>query len=199
MKIVVVGGNGTIGKAVCNRLKGKHEVIVAGRTSGDISVDISDIKSIQLMFEKLGKVDAIVSCAGATKWAAFETMTEEDFYIGIKSKMMGQINLVRIGKDYLTENGSFTLTSGILAEDPVYMSTNASMVNSAINGFVLAVSLELKNGLRINAVSPGLVEDSADKIGDAFPGHTPVPMAKVANGYLRSVGGKRTGEIIRVY
>jgi NAD(P)-dependent dehydrogenase (short-subunit alcohol dehydrogenase family) len=199
MKIVVVGGNGTIGKAVCNRLRKKHEVIVAARTSGDIEVDITDIKSIKSMFEKLGKIDAIVSCAGGTKWAAFEDMTEEDFYIGIKSKMMGQINLVRVGKDYVTENGSFTLTSGILAEDPVYKSTNAATVNGAIHGFVLSVSQELTNGLRINAVAPGLVEDSADKLADSFPGHTPVSMAKAANGYIRSVEGKRTGEIIRVY
>jgi NAD(P)-dependent dehydrogenase (short-subunit alcohol dehydrogenase family) len=199
MKIVVVGGNGTIGKAVCSRLREKHEVIVAGRTSGDIEVDITNVKSIKSMFEKLGKTDAIVSCAGATKWVTFEAMTEEDFYIGIRSKMMGQINLVRVGKEYITENGSFTLTSGILAEDPVYMSTNAATVNGAIHGFVLAVSQELTNGLRINAVAPGLVEDSADKLADSFPGHTPVSMAKVANGYLRSVEGKRTGEIIRIY
>ena len=112
---------------------------------------------------------------------------------------MGQINLVRIGKDFVSENGSFTLTTGILAEDPVYMTTNAAMVNGGIHGFVLAVSLELKNGLRINAVAPGLVEDSATKFGDFFPGHIPVPMDRVATGYIRSVEGKRTGEVIRIY
>ncbi len=199
MKILIAGGNGTIGKAVSNRLKQKHEVIIAGRTSGDVTVDITDIESIKSMFEKTGKVDAVVSCAGAAKWAAFGEMTEEDFYVGIKSKLMGQVNLVRVGKDYVTEKGSFTLTTGILADDPVYMTSNAAMVNGAIHGFVLAVSQELMNGHRINAVAPGLVEDSADKFGDFFPGHTPVAMDKVANGYVRSVEGKRTGEIIRIY
>ena len=126
-------------------------------------------------------------------------MTEEDFYVGIKSKMMGQVNLVRIGQEYLNEGGSFTLTTGILGEDPVYKTTNAAMVNGAIHGFVLAVSQELKNGHRINVVAPGLVEDSAQKFGDYFPGHIPVSMEKVAAGYVRSVEGKRTGEIIRIY
>ncbi|MBT3383183.1 MAG: short chain dehydrogenase [Prolixibacteraceae bacterium] len=199
MKILVVGGNGTIGKTVVNRLKEKHEIIVAGRKSGDIQVDISDIDSIKNMYKETDKLDAVVCCAGAAKWAAFNEMTEDDFYIGIKSKMMGQVNLVRIGKDYLNDGGSITLTTGILAEDPVYMTTNAAMVNGSIHGFVTAVSQELKNGLRINVVAPGLVEDSAEKYADFFPGHSPVSMQKVANGFVRSIEGKRTGEIIRIY
>lgn len=199
MKILVVGGNGTIGSCVANRLKQKHEVIIAGRTSGDIKVDIESSESIKAMFVQTGKLDAVISCAGAAKWAAFDTMTEEDFYVGIKSKMMGQINLVRLGQEYLNSGGSFTLTTGVLAEDPVYMTTNAAMVNGSIHGFVLAVSQELKKEQRINVVAPGIVEDSKDKFGDYFPGHNPVPMHKVANGYVRSVEGKRTGEIIRIY
>ena len=199
MKILIVGGNGTIGKAVSDGLKQKHEVIIAGRSIGDVNVDITDVESIKSMYQKVGKIDALVSCAGAAKWAAFDEMTEEDFYVGIKSKLMGQVNLVRIGKNYLSKNGSITLTTGILAEDPVYMTSNAAMVNGAIHSFVLAVSQELENGVRINAVAPGLVENSSEKFGDFFPGHTPVPMDKVANGYVRSVEGKRSGEIIRIY
>ncbi len=199
MKILVIGGNGTIGNTVAQKLQEKHEVIVAGRSSGDIKVDIESIDSLKNMFEVTGKVDAIVNCAGATKWAAFSEMSEDDFYIGIKSKLMGQVNLVRIGENYLNDEGSFTLTTGILADDPVYMTTNAATVNAAIHGFVYAVSQELKNGHRINVVSPGLVEASAKKLGDFFPGHTPVSMEKVARGYERSVEGKRTGEIIRIY
>ena len=160
---------------------------------------MENCESIKAMFEQTGKLDAIVSCAGAAKWAAFASMSEEDFYIGIKSKMMGQINLVRYGQDYLNDGGSFTLTSGILGEDPVYMTTNAAMVNGAIHGFVLAVSQELKKGQRINVVAPGLVENSAEKFGDYFPGHIPVAMNKVAAAYVRSVEGKRSGEIIRIY
>ncbi|MDX1284787.1 MAG: short chain dehydrogenase [Draconibacterium sp.] len=199
MKILVVGGNGTIGKTVSNKLKEKHEVIVAGRNSGDITVDIESSESIKAMFEKTGQLDAIVNCAGAAKWAPFENMIEEDFYIGINSKLMGQVNLVRIGQEYLKPGGSFTLTTGILGEDPVFGTTNAAMVNGAIHGFVIAVSQELKNGHRINVVAPGLVEDSATKFGDLFPGHIPVSMKKVAAGYIRSIEGKRTGEIIRIY
>jgi len=200
MKILVVGGaSGTIGKTVVKRFSQKHEIITAGRTSGDLQVDIQDTESIQALFEKTGELDAVVSCVGAAKWAPFDEMSEEDFYVGIHSKLMGQVNLVRIGKEFVKAGGSFTLTTGVLADDPVFGTTNAAMVNNAVHGFVKAVSQELKNGLRINAVSPGLVEDSTERLGDKFPGHIPVSMDKVASGYVRSVEGWKTGEIIRVY
>jgi len=199
MKILIIGGKGTIGKKVSNHFLKKHEVLIAGRNSGDIVVDIVDSQSIEAMFESIGKVDAVVCIAGDAKWAAFDSMTEEDFYIGLKSKLMGQVNLVRIGQDYLNAGGSFTLTTGILADHPVVLTTSAAMVNGGIHSFVKAVSLELQNGIRINVVSSGLVEDAVEKYEAYFPGHNPIPMKKVINGYVKSVLGKGTGEIIRMY
>jgi NAD(P)-dependent dehydrogenase (short-subunit alcohol dehydrogenase family) len=199
MKILIIGGKGTIGKKVSDQFSKKHELLIGGRNSGDITVDIADSKSIKAMFESIGNVDAVVSIAGEAKWAPFDSMTEEDFYIGLKSKLMGQVNLVRIGKDYVNEGGSFTLSTGILADHPVVLTTSAAMVNGGIHSFVKAVSLELKNGIRINVVSSGLVEDAAEKYESYFPGHNPIPMNKVINGYVKSVEGKGTGEIIRMY
>ncbi len=198
MKILVIGGNGTIGRRVSERLTEKHEVIIAGRNSGDVKVDFSDSNSMQSMFETIGKVDAIVAIAGEAKWDKFSNLSEEDFYIGIKSKLMGQVNVVRIGKDYLNQEGSITLSTGILADDPVDMTTSAAMVNGAIHSFVKAVALELENGIRINVVCSDLVEDSYEKYKDYFPGNTPVPMRKIVDGYIKSVEGKITGRIIRI-
>ncbi|MGB5274832.1 MAG: short chain dehydrogenase, partial [Flavobacteriaceae bacterium] len=158
MRILIVGGNGTIGKKVSAHFSKKHEVIVAGRSSGDVNVDIADAKSIASLFLGIGKIDAIVCIAGEAKWATFDSMTEDDFYIGLKSKLMGQVNLVRIGQDYLETGGSFTLTTGMLADYPVVMTTSAAMVNGGIHSFVKAAALELKNEHRINVVSSGLVE-----------------------------------------
>ena len=78
MKILIIGGKGTIGKKASEHFSKKHDVIVAGRTSGDVLVDIADINSIEEMFENVGNVDAIVCIAGEAKWAAFETMSEEE-------------------------------------------------------------------------------------------------------------------------
>jgi NAD(P)-dependent dehydrogenase (short-subunit alcohol dehydrogenase family) len=199
MKIIIIGGKGTIGKKVSDHFSKKHELLIGGRNSGDIIVDIADCKSIEAMFKSIGNVDAVVCIAGEAKWGAFDSMTEEDFYIGLKCKLMGQVNLVRIGQDYVNEGGSFTLSTGILADHPVELTTSAAMVNGGIHSFVKAVSLELKNGIRINVVSSGLVEDSLEKYESYFPGHNPIPMNKVINGYVKSVEGKGTGEIIRMY
>ena len=199
MKIIIIGGKGTIGKKVSDHFSKKHEVVIGGRSSGDIVVDIANSKSIETMFESIAAIDAVVCIAGEAKWAAFDSMTEEDYYIGLKSKLMGQVNLVRIGQNYLNPGGSFTLSTGILADYPVVLTTSAAMVNGGIHSFVKAVSLELKNGIRINAVSSGLVEDAAVKYEGYFPGHNPIPMKKVINGYVKSVEGKGTGEIIRIY
>ena len=199
MKILIIGGNGTIGQKVSAHFSRKHEILIGGRNSGDVCVDISDSKSIEAMFEAVGKVDAVVCIAGEAKWAAFESMKEEDFYIGLKSKLMGQVNLVRIGQDYVNEGGSFTLSTGILADHPVELTTSPAMVNGGIHSFVKAASLELKRGIRINVVSSGLVEDAVEKYEAYFPGHNPIPMNKVINGYVKSVEGKGTGEIIRMY
>ncbi len=199
MKILIVGGNGTIGKKVADYFSQKDEVVIAGRNSGDVNVNITSIDSIKQMFKSIGQLDAIVAIAGEAKWAPFDEMSEADFQIGLNSKLMGQVNLVRVGKDYLRPNGSITLTTGILADDPVVKTSSAAMVNGAIHSFVKAVQLEMENGIRINVVSPGLVEDAVEKYRDYFPGHNAISMEKALSGYIKSVEGKITGEIVRLY
>jgi NAD(P)-dependent dehydrogenase (short-subunit alcohol dehydrogenase family) len=199
MKILVIGGNGTIGKPVVSHFGETDEVIIAGRNIGDIKLDIADTSSIKKALEQTGKVDAIVCIAGEAKWDDFQNLSEQDYYIGIRSKLMGQVNLVRIGQDYINDNGSITLSTGILADDPVIKTTSAAMVNGAIHSFVQAVALELKGFPRVNAVSLGMVEDAYEKYKGYFPGHNPVPMAKVVKAYERSVKGQGNGEIIRNY
>ena len=143
MKILIIGGNGTIGKKVSAELAKNHQLIIAGKTTGDIQVDIANRNSIKTMYEKSGFVDAVISIAGDAKWAKFYELSEDDYYIGIKSKLMGQVNLARLGLDYLSPVGSITLTTGILAEHPVVMTASAAMVNGAIHSFVKAAALEI--------------------------------------------------------
>lgn len=198
MKILIIGGSGTIGKKVSTHFAQKHEVIVAGR-SADSKVDIASSDSIKTLLESVDNLDAILCIAGEAKWAPFEDLSEDDFYIGIKSKMMGQVNLARLGLNYLNPGGSIALTTGILADDPVPMTTSAAMVNGAIHSFVKAAALEMTDRKRINVVSCGLVEDAKEKYADYFPGHNPIPMDQVVNGYVRAVEGKGNGEVVRIY
>ena len=197
MKILVVGGNGTIGKRLIERFKSDHEIIIAGRTSGDLLFNMESVSSIRELFEKAGKLDSIVAVAGETKWDRFENLSEEDYYAGIRSKLMGQINLVRIGMDYLNPGGSITLTSGILGDEPQNMTTIPAMVDGAIHSFVKAVDLE-SGSIRVNVVDSDLVEDSYEKLKEFFPGHIPVPMDKVVDAYVKCIESDMRGEIFRI-
>ncbi len=198
MKIIIVGATGTIGKVVSSELGKRHEIIKAASKSGDVKVDITSSSSIKDLFKHVGKFDALISATGTAAFGPFYSLTEDDFYKGIKSKMMGQINLVMIGKDFINDNGSFTLTSGILWKDPIKNGAGLSFVNGALNSFGISAAVELQKGIRINVVSPGLVEDSAATLGAAFPGQIPVSMHRVAQGYVRSVEGFSTGQVIEI-
>jgi NAD(P)-dependent dehydrogenase (short-subunit alcohol dehydrogenase family) len=199
MKIVLVGGHGTIGKKVAAALRERHELIIAGRNSGEVRVDIGSETSIIQLFRQVGKIDACICTAGTGFYGPFATMTAEQMRPGLEGKLMGQINLVLVGKEYLNQGGSFTLTSGIAAELPARNGTAVAMINGAINSFVLGAAQELKHDRRINAVSPGLVEDSFERYATIFPGYNLVPMGKVVNAYLLSVEGAITGKVVKVY
>ncbi len=198
MRIILVGSNGTIGSHVASELEKRHEVIRASANKGPLKVNITSASSIRSMYKFVGKFDAVICTAGTAYFGPFHSMKEKDFYTGLKSKLMGQVNLVMLGKNKINEGGSFTLTTGILYRDPVREGAALSLVNNAVHGFVLGASIELKKNVRINAVSPGLVEDSAAQLSRYFPGHIPVPMWKVVQGYVKSVEGFGTGHVIEV-
>jgi len=198
MKIIIVGATGTIGRHVAGSLEKEHEVIRVGSKSGDIQADITAPESIDNLFRQAGAFDALVCTAGDAYFGPWKTMTDREFRRGIDSKLMGQINLVLIGQHYINPKGSFTLTSGVLTQDPVLGGANPSAANGAIEAFVRAAAIELENGVRINAVSPTVVEESPEYFS-YFPGHIPVSMKQVVYGYLKSVLGAGTGQVIKVY
>ncbi|MBK7030304.1 MAG: short chain dehydrogenase [Bacteroidales bacterium] len=198
MKIIIIG-NGTIGGALSRYFTPTNEVITVGRNSGMLHVDISNSKSIQQLFHETGSVDAIVCAAGEARWSHFSQLSEEDYTHAIQSKLMGQVNLSCIGSKYLNPGGSVTLTTGILADHPVAGTSIAAMVNGAIHSFIKATAPEMPDGIRLNAVSSGLVEPAAEKYGKFFPGHQPIPMSEVLEAYRHCIMDNITGEVIRIY
>lgn len=198
MRIVVIGASGTIGRAVVAALSDRHEIVTAGSKSGDIQVDITDSQSIRAMFTRLGRVDAVVAAVGKVHFGEFASMTEQQVEIGLRHKLMGQVNLVLIGKEHVNDGGSFTLTSGVLSHDPIRFGAAASLVNGALDAFVRAAAIELDRGQRINIVSPGVLVESLPQYGEYFRGHEAVPASRVANAYLKSVEGRLTGQVFHV-
>ena len=194
MRIIVIGGTGTIGSAVVTALAARHEVIAVGQKNGTYRVDLASPESIARMFQAVGTFDTLVSAAGRAAFASLEKLTDADFQLGLSNKLMGQVNLVRIGQQFINDGGSFTLTSGVLSREPMKGSAAISMVNAGLEGFVRAAALELSRGIRINVVSPPWVTETliARKM-DPAPG---MPAAAVAKAYVASVEGTATGHTI---
>ncbi|WOX53386.1 short chain dehydrogenase [Aeromonas sp. CD] len=198
MKIVIVGASGTVGSAVSELLAKDHQVIRVGHSQGDATVDMRDPASIKALFAKLGQFDALVVASGSVAFNALTEMTDEQWQVGLESKLMGQINLTRAAIPHLNDKGSITLISGILSEEPINWGTSATTINGAIEHFVKAAACELPRGLRINVVSPTVLTESMDKYASFFPGFVPVPAARVAQAYQKSVLGVQTGQVFRV-
>ena len=197
MKIVIVGASGTMGQYLANVLeKENHEIIRASRSSEDIQVDTTYTKSIEEMFAKIGAFDALISTAGTTFVGPWKNLNDQTFKTGIEGKMMGQINLVLIGQQYINPKGSFTLITGALTNEPQINFANASAANGAVEGFVRAAAIELPNGIRINAVSPTVIENSPHYF-PYFPGEIPTTMKQLEFSFKKSLFGAVTGHIIK--
>ena len=198
MRILVVGARGTIGRSVVAELGGRHDIVEAGRTSGSVHFDLADGKSVRNALASLGPLDAIVSAAGHVGWGPLLELTPEHWDFSVNNKLMGQVVLALVGAQFLRDGGSITLTSGVLSDEPVVGGAAASLANGGIDAFVRAAAIELPRGLRINAVSPGVVTESMDDYAPFFRGFEPVPAARVALAYSRSVEGADTGKVYAV-
>ena len=195
MRVLLIGASGRLGAAVRGALEGRHEVLAAARTRGDVEVDIRDPRSIAAMYERVGRVDAVACAAGSVPYRPLADVTYDDLQRGIADKLLGQVELVRQGVAHVADDGSFTLITGILARQQIRTGTIAAMVNGALEAFVKAAAIELRARQRINAVSPTVFTEALDVYGSFFPGFLPVPLRDVAATYVRSIEGAQTGQV----
>lgn len=198
MNILLIGAQGTLGRAVAEELGPRHTLITAGRNSGDLRIDLSDRDSIAAALARAGQLDAVISAAGNVAFGGLLELTPEQWEIGLHDKLMGQVNLALLAAPLLADGGSITLTTGVLADDPIRYGASASLVNAGIEGFVRAAALELPRGVRINAVSPGVLQESMPGYAPYFRGFEAVPAARAALGFSRSVEGAQTGQVYRI-
>lgn len=159
MKIAVVGATGTIGAAVAHELEQRgHQVVRAARGAAD-AIDIEDVASIRAFYAAHPDLDAVVSATGRAAMGAAHELGDEGYALCVQSKQMGQVNLVREAARSLP-GATVVLTTGILAHAPWPGTAAVAMVNAAIEGFVRAAALDLKDR-RVLVVSPPLVRESA--------------------------------------
>ena len=194
MKILVIGATGVIGKAIVQALGDRHEIIKASASKSAIKVDLADKASIVKMYEVTGRVDAVICAAGLAVFNPLRELSDEDFALSCDNKLMGQVNVVRAGLDYVNDYGAFILTSGILSRKPMKGSAAISLVNSGLEGFGMAAALEMPRGIRINVVSPNWVTDTLKAFNMDPSIGTPVEV--VAQAYARALEGGMNGQVI---
>lgn len=193
MRVLLIGGTGVIGAPLAEALAAQHEVINVTRHSSP-GVDITDPASIKALYRAVGPVDAVVSVAGGAAWKPLADLTDDDFAMSLGNKLMGQVNLVRYGLEAVRPNGSFTLTSGVLAQRPMPGAAAVGLVNAGLEGFARTAALEVGQGRRVNVVSPGWVSETLEKMGTDAKAGTPARI--VAEAYLASVQGTMNGAVI---
>ena len=198
MKIKVVGASGAVGNCAVKALETRHEVIQANRSSGDVRVDVEDVDSIRAMYQQVGKVDAVVSAVGHGHFGPVDEMTTEQFLKGINHKVLPQVNLVLEGFAYMNDGGSFTVTSGVLNRDVIRGGSCAAAANGALDSFVVGAAVDMPRGIRINCVSPEVLEVSRQKYDGFFHGHNHVTDEAVGLAYSKAVEGCLTGQIFIV-
>jgi len=198
MKIIIVGAAGAVGKTAVNSLSERHEIIRIGRSSGDLQMDIEDVNSIREMYRQVGRVDAVVCAVGQVHFGPVDEMSSEQFMTGINRKLLPQVNLVLEGFDFVNDGGSFTITSGVTNRDPIRGGTGAAAANGALDGFVVGAAVDMPRGIRINAVSPEVLESCRDAYDGFFPGHVHVSNEAVGLAYCKAVEGCLNGQILIV-
>lgn len=199
MKILLIGASGTLGKKVDATLSASaHQIVRIGRKAGEVLADFADPRGMAAIYEKLKPFDAVAIAAGDVAFGPLAELTREQWRFSFDNKLLAQISAVQQALPYINSGGSFTLIGGLFSEEPIPMGCAASTVNRALEGFVMAAAIELPRGLRINLVSPTLLEESIPQFGSFAPGVIPVPAFTAAQAYKRSIMGAHTGQIYKV-
>lgn len=197
MKVLIIGASGVVGSAAVAALEESHELIKVSRSSSP-SVDITDQDSLKNLFESVGEVDAIISATGRVPFTPASALSREDVISGFYGKVLSQIDVVRLGIPYVRDSGSITVTTGITARVPVTRGSIAAMAGGALESFVMAAAQEMPRGVRLNAVSPTILEGARPAVFEFFPGFPPASNAVVGARYKRSVEGIETGRTFEI-
>jgi NAD(P)-dependent dehydrogenase (short-subunit alcohol dehydrogenase family) len=204
LRILLVGAGGTLGRAVAAELRPRHDIVTAGRTGADVTMDITDAASIVAAVRQAGPIDAVACAAGAANFRPLDAIeaaniADSVYGLGLTSKLLGQVNLTLAARETLRDGGSITLIGGILNDVPIVAGSSASMANGALEAFCRAAAIELPRGLRINLVSPTVLSESMAGYGPFFRGFEPVTAARAALAYSRSIEGKQTGQVYKIH
>lgn len=197
MRILIIGATGSIGTVAAETLAERgHEVIRASRSS-QVRVDITEPGSTAELFTQVGEVDGVVVTTGSVPFKPLTELEREDHLAALTGKTLPQLDVVRHGLEHVRDGGSITLTTGVLAREPIATGAAAALANGALESFVLSAAAEAPRGIRINAVSPNVLANSPH-FHPLFPGQRPVTDEEIGRAFVLSVEGLVSGRTITV-
>jgi len=194
MRILLVGATGMIGRAIAKTLDTPHEVLEAGCNRGKLRINLTSKASIKALFNSVGPCDAVICAASAGSFGHNAGSAQDNLKPGLDTKLLGQVNLVRVAQAYLADRGSLTLTSGSVSGLPIPGAAAMAAVNWAVESFVRTAAAKLPRGIRINAVSPAPVKETMEALG--IPCRDTVPAERTALAYLESLLGSHNGQVL---
>jgi NAD(P)-dependent dehydrogenase (short-subunit alcohol dehydrogenase family) len=180
-RILVIGGARALGAAVARRaVKDGYDVVIGARdlAAADavareidataVRIDLQDETTIAAAAEQLaGGLDHIVTTGSAPHDVRAVELDHDNLVAAFTAKVIGPMLVAKHFARVLRPTGSIVLFSGVVGWRP----GPGSLVKGVTNGAVEYVARHLAADLapvRVNAVSPGVVDSGAwDRLGDA--------------------------------
>ena len=193
-RVLVIGSSGLLGSHLVKALQGKADVVEASFSRAPLHVDIADPASLRRLFAQVGTVDAIACAAGMARFVPWASATDDDWAHGVANKLMGQVNVARLGAPHVRDGGAITLTTGVLAQHPIPGGAIFTTANAAVEGFARAAAVEIGSRVRVNVVSPGWITETLVAMGmDPAPG---LPASEAAGCYIRQMESGAAGSVM---
>lgn len=146
-------------KEACNKMSeeiGKTSIIPVAL---DVTKD-DDIKSLEEIIKKEGRLDILVNNAGITFTKSILEISDEEYHKVMDINSTGTMKMIRTFAPYMKEKGgSIINTSSMVGTYASNMQSAYSASKFAVNGITKSCAKELgQYNIRVNAVAPGVVE-----------------------------------------
>src|SRR5258706_9271020 len=184
--VIVTGGSQGIGAGAVKAFLGRgYNVVATSRNvtmskglpsssnlalgDGDIGEAATAARAAETAVSKFGSIDALVNNAGIFFTKPFTDYTAEDFKRLVSTNLDGFISITQLAVKHMLaqkSGGSVVSITAALADNPI-AGVNASVAmitKGGLNAMTRSLAIEYaKEGIRVNAVAPGVVDTPLHK------------------------------------
>ncbi len=210
--VLITGGGSGIGAACARRFAADgHRVAIMGRrpepleavagktgalaVPGDAADPDAAAQAVDEVLQRFGRLDALVTNAGAAERGTVETLTPEDWTRALDANLFSAVNVSRAALPHLIERRGAVVVvaslSGVFA--PLHVA-GYSTGKHALIGMARTMARDFgARGVRVNVVCPGWVRT---ELSDQSVGHLAERAGvDLDEGYSRLGGGIPLGRV----